>query len=903
MGLSQALATGVSGLIAHQKALDNIGNNLANVNTVGFKKGVYQFSTLLEQSLRGGMSASGDRGSINPLGIGMGTQTGSISKVFNQGTLEYTGSATDLAIYGNGFFVLSTGSGYALTRDGSFYVSDDGYLMASGGLYVQGTVAVRSSDGSFYIPQDSRLENITIPLNSTGGMSKTSQISFAGNLNSTQSVASGLQLFGSTAPTVSNLQAWMSKNYNSTDTTWSALEKTTYFISQEMLDEAIANGVDVSSLPADISIISGGVTPAYSYWSYNTITGEIEYDDDGGTPPQPLDAAALLASGRIPLTEEITTINGGNVQTSGSFGIEVPAYLPMGNYEYNGVLINIQNDYTFPPWFYEANGGDFEAAFQMTNAQMATSDCGWPNGFQGDGIAVTGITTAPQPGETYPATLDTPLEHLLVYQGNSWTPMFSGISNGDTVTISFDKGSSRISADFTYNRPTSSPFGIQQKVDVELSYTLEHFLVFLAGDVDSTASACAMITPAMFGAVVSDAYPDGNPDTMTAEQFQAYEDALTNYTMAKSQANTNTSNTGAMGLVDVGPNISIENGGTDPYDSPLETAGAYTRYGVSQQEYKRYDPYTGEYTTVVRDSFNVSFVSNLGAENALSNIHISYNNTNLTSVFTGETEYSAPEGGSATATVTFYDSLGNPKVATLRLALVYEDSNFSTWRWYADSEDDTDFLWQSDDDGNLISSLNVGTGLFRFDTNGNFVYGSDYSETGGITINLVNQGVDNPIHVSIINGLSASLTQDLDFSKLTYSALENDLSMASQNGSAPGTLETFEISADGTINGVYSTGSVVPLGRLVLATVTNLHGLVATGDNLYYTSPASGEALYGYAETGGRGAISQYNLETSNVDLSEEFTKMIMIERGYQANSRIISTADNMLQELLSMVR
>lgn len=919
MGLSQALSTGVSGLMSHQKALDNIGNNLANVNTTGYKKGIYQFSTLLEQSLRGGMSASGNRGSVNPIALGMGTQTGSINKIFSQGTLETTGATNDMAIWGNGFFVVSTGGGYALTRDGSFYVSEDGYLMGGNGLYVQGTMAVRNADGSMSIPQDAKLQNISIPLGSTGGMSKTSEVSFSGNLKSTQKVSSGLKLFGSFAPSSSNLQAWMDTGYNSTDTTWKALESESFVVSQEMLDVAAGYGANLpGGMASNVSTYTGGFVPTSSYHALNTATGLVEevygLDADGNKIPVSttdlLDGTYGAGTAYIPVTQEINTINGGNVQTSAALGITVPSYLTRGTVvEYNGTRYAVNNDYTYPAWFYDANGGDFAAVVSLGNSEyLADVGAGWPNGFQGSATQPTAVPSAlsdlPRAGETYAATLDTPLEHLYYNQGNKWTQMFPNIKDGDEVTIGFDKGNSHVEATFVYNRPSgTAAFGNQVSVDYENSCTLEHLLQFMGGDVDQAATACAAITPAMFGAPITADFPDGDPNGAGFDS-KAYNDALANYTLAKSGANTNTSSTGVMGLIDVAANIGAANGGTDDYDSPAESAGAFTREGLSQVSYQRWNSVTNDYETVSADSFNISFVSNLGTENALSNISFAHNSVTHKTVFAAETEYSAPQGGYATTTVTAYDSLGNPKVITVRLSLVSEDSNFSTWRWYADCEDDSDFTWQADPlTGELTSSLNVGTGLIRFDSDGNFVSGSDCSETGGIMINLANQGVDDLIQIQVINGLGSSTLQDLDFSKLTFTAADNDFSLLEQNGNPPGTLESYTVASDGTINGVYSTGQVIPVARLILATVANENGLTAAGDNLYYVTPASGDAQYGFPELGGRGEIRQYQLETSTVDMSEEFTRMIAIERGYQANSRIITTADEMLQELLSMVR
>jgi flagellar hook protein FlgE len=904
MGLSRALATGVSGLVNHQKALDNIGDNLANVNTVGFKKGVFQFQTLLEQTLSSAMAADAGRGSINPITLGLGTQTGSINKVFTQGALETTGSPNDMAIYGNGFFVLSTGNGgYAYTRDGTFYLDTDGNLVGGSGYYVQGTLAVKNSDGSYSIPQDAKLQNISIPIGSTGGMSQTSSVAFTGNLDSRQSAAGGLQLFGSNAPSVNDIQQWMSTDFDSSDTTWTALEDASYVVSNELLEKY---GLSLPTGAAGlVSTYSNGIVPTSTYYAFDGTS--VRHVSDLGFADSPAGADDIVAAGYIPVVREIDSINGGNVQTSAALGVKVPEYLAAGSsVEFNGRSYTVGNDYTYPAWFYEANGGDFAAVVGLDNAaHLADVSAGWPNGFQGTAAnpatAPTAVGDLPYAGETYPATLDTPLEHLMYYQGNKWTQPFASIKDGDAISVSFDKGESAIQATFTYNRPSSTAtVAGQQNVDHEQSYTLEHFLAFLAGDVDRTGTTSAAITPAMFGAPVSADYPDGDANDPAFDRL-AYQDALANVSLAAANVNLNTVG-GVMGLVDVPPSISAENGGSDGYAAPMETAGAFTREALSQIAYTR--NVNGQMETYYADSFNVSIVSNLGADNAISNISFSYNNVTHKTAFSAETEYSAAAGGSSSATVTYYDSLGNPKTATIRMALVSEENDFTTWRWYADSQDDSDFGWVVDGEtGEIVANLNIGTGLIRFDSDGNYVPGADHSETNGIIINLLNQGVDDPIQVKIENGLDSSLAQDLDFSKLTYSASASSLTLESQNGYPPGSLESYTVAADGTVYGVYSTGVVNPIARLVLATIVNENGLVASGNNLFYTSPSSGDAQYGYATVGGRGEIRQYQLETSNVDLSEEFTKLIAMERGFQANSRVITTADEMLQELLNLKR
>ncbi len=946
MALSQALSTGITGLMSHQKAMDNIGNNLANVNTVGFKKGVYQFTTLLEQTLRGGMMADTQtgRGSINPISLGLGTQTGSINKVFTQGSIENTGNPNDMAIDGNGFFVLRQENGFVYTRAGSFYRGEDGSLMASNGLFVQGTMAVKNADGSITIPQDAKLQNIVIPIGTTGGQSQTSEVSFMGNLDSRQQISTGTRLFGgSSYPTISNLQSWMWKSdFNGgdpitsgkkVDTTWDSLEQKTFVVSQATLSSF---NVMASTLPANVSVYGNTVVTSFStaagaynacvYAVYDTasVPPRIITSSDAdwpGTKDHPLRVGGAGWQGSyLPLVEEVKTVNGGNVQTSAAYSVKVPSPLQMGSTYVgdDGKTYQITNSYTYPQWFYESTGGDFLAAMNLTNADYA-ADANtairsvWQNGFNEDPThwptsQALSIQNLPRQGEIFPASLNTPLGQIQYLKGNVWTQPFANISNGKEITVSFKKGDSQIAATFTYNRPIGpDPFNGQQAIDREKSYTLEHFLKFMAGDVNEPSVACQRITPAMFGAPVTAEYPDGNyldPAWAGSDGQYFYEQALRNVSLAEAEGNYDTVG-GVMGLLSIPPQISDLNYGSGSYDSPVESGGAYTRTGVQTDIwYDRWDASKGCMVKVKGNSFNVSFVSNLGTQNAISDIRISYNNVPHEAMYKSETQYNTPQGGSAILSVDFYDSLGNPKQCTVRMAMVQQDTDFTTWRWYADCVDDTDFPWQADPNtGELISNLNIGTGLIRFDKDGNFVPGSDYSESHGITINQNMHGVNDPIVIGILNGLASGTQQALDFSELTSTAISNSVKLKSQNGHPPGTLNDFTVSLDGVIQGIYSNGNVVPIARIGIAMIPNMNGLIAAGNNLFYTGPASGDPLYGHANVGGNGSIRHMQLESSNVDLSEEFTKLISTERGFQANSRTITTADEMITELLNLKR
>ncbi len=696
MGLSQALYSAISGLTNHQRAMDNIGNNLANVNTVAFKKGVFQFRTLLEQTLRGGMAADTElgRGVINPLAVGLGTQTGSINKDFNQGSFETTGNQRDMAIDGNGYFVLRNGNSNVYTRDGTFYLGSDGSLLGGNGLSVQGVLADKNGD----IPQAGEVTDLVIPIGQTGAATETTQVSLTGNLDSRLSVAPG-----NTIATAAAAPAAI------TDSTW--------------------------------------------------ITGNV------------------------------STVNVGHVETSAA-------------------LRDVSSTVT------HANGD--------------------------------------------PATMATDLANLEFMRGSVWVRPFAGINAATNtlaerqITMSWNKGGRLQTSTFTYG---ASPNGD--------GTTLQALMDFLGGGVN--------------------------------------EDATT--------ANNRVLDSGAMGLI----RVQATTAAVDGYDSPTEQAGAFFRqyFGGHDQSVDYDAPYTGASDMTSR----VSIASNLGTENEITDIAMTYSNIKYTDIFDVDAEYggkltdttSTQQTEDSTSTnMVVYDSLGNPKTVNMQMVLVDRDTNFSTWRWVAESIDDTDATWLNGKYNGVngaVTSVNVGTGLIRFDSEGRFVAGSELSLTSGIEITLEGKGVNNPLQIKINEGLTADQTQNLDFGALTQVAATSDFNLKDQDGSAPGTLDSFTVTADGVIQGVYSNGVVQNQGRLVVALVPNETGMISSGNNLYFTTPASGDAQVSFAGVGGRGTIRSGTLESSNVDLSEEFTKLITTERGFQANARVISTSDEMLVELVNLKR
>jgi flagellar hook protein FlgE len=153
------------------------------------------------------------------------------------------------------------------------------------------------------------------------------------------------------------------------------------------------------------------------------------------------------------------------------------------------------------------------------------------------------------------------------------------------------------------------------------------------------------------------------------------------------------------------------------------------------------------------------------------------------------------------------------------------------------------------------------------------------------------------------NGMTLDFGTAADPDRLTGFAQINSAAALSQNGSASGTITGFSVSQQGLITGVFSNGRTQAIGQLALAVFNNPAGLTKAGNSLYTESANSGQHHVGIPGTGGRGTLSGGTLEMSNVDLAAEFTNLIVAQRGFQANARVITTSDQILQDLVDLKR
>ncbi len=241
-----------------------------------------------------------------------------------------------------------------------------------------------------------------------------------------------------------------------------------------------------------------------------------------------------------------------------------------------------------------------------------------------------------------------------------------------------------------------------------------------------------------------------------------------------------------------------------------------------------------------------------------------------------------------TTSITVYDEMGEAHEVTV----AFERDSTSGWSWYA-LVDGGEM-----DGGTEELPFEIARGTMSFDTDGTLTAfsGTSTSSTGAYSwANGADLGA-----FDFQLGLDSSGTE-ID-GAISMSGTDSAVSAMSQDGYPLGDLSDISVATDGTITGSYTNGEEIVLGQVVLATFSSEAGLERMGGNLFRATSASGDAAVGAPGSGGRGDLYSYALEASNVELEDEFVNMITSQRGYQAAARVISTADETLQELVNLV-
>ena len=244
----------------------------------------------------------------------------------------------------------------------------------------------------------------------------------------------------------------------------------------------------------------------------------------------------------------------------------------------------------------------------------------------------------------------------------------------------------------------------------------------------------------------------------------------------------------------------------------------------------------------------------------------------------GNLDAGTATGGTVSTTLTAYDTLGNAHSVAVTFT---KNAAANTW----------DITVNHDDDGDpgtvTVAAVPVPAQIVFNNATGAITTPA----TGLISIPLTG------------TAYSAPLTFDINMSKFSQFAGQSQVNLSSQDGFPAGALVSFAVGSSGEIAGIYSNGSNRLIGQLGLATFVNPGGLQRAGQNNWQPTSNSGDPILGTPNSNGRGTVSTGTLETSNVDLAQQFTNVIIAQRGFQSSSRVITASDQMLQDLVNIIR
>ncbi len=315
--------------------------------------------------------------------------------------------------------------------------------------------------------------------------------------------------------------------------------------------------------------------------------------------------------------------------------------------------------------------------------------------------------------------------------------------------------------------------------------------------------------------------------------------------------------------------------GADAYDLSytLKDSTGTTVLSSTTPTAVTFDPTTGAMVNM-----NGAPAAAINITDAVKGINFSFDPTTVTQKASTTSVSSSVDANriptAAIGTLAIFDSLGNSHSLTLKFTKI-SDNN---WKWTAAVPAGSGAL--TGNSGNV--TFNTDGTLTSFT---NSTPSVNFTPTGGAASQIV------------------KLDFGASFSGVTQTSGESTLSPLSQDGMAAASLLNLNVDNNGNVVGVFSNGESKNLAQIMLANFSNLNGLVATGDNLYKVSANSGAASVGEAGDATRTSVQSGSLEQSNVDLSIEFTKMIVAQRGFQANARVITTSDSLLQEITNLTR
>lgn len=841
----RSLWSGVSGLQAHQVAMDVEGNNISNVNTKGFKYSRADFGTMFSQTVKIATAPTDGRGGSNPLQIGLGVSVSSTTRIHSQGSVQTTNKNTDVAINGDGFFMVSDDGGLTryLTRDGDFKLDAYGNFVNNAGFVVQGW---NINWDNQTIDSSRSPQNIFIDPGMHIPAAKSTEVAIKANLNSGLNIGtSSRNLYA-----LDSVHGWNTKTQRAEDENDTGT--TQFYTTSKNSVEVTEKGVDAGSL-------------------FNAKGQGLNLRDGQGIWVSYADAKFTTdrANGANVFDPNLTVAQQNNVIFWGNKDISVTLDINL-----NGV--RIQND----------NIRSLDEAIAYINTFTAPTDTR-------DGTGVKAVKKADGSGiEFVNDNADGTTDNMK----NIDLTVNVGNSAGERSTINYDAATGAFSPQgnlTTAQNDTSWITGNGGGQPQNIKIITAHKYIY---------SSNPVTIPPMIN-------PDGGPafqpnngnrptDPASANYWDAIQGSLKNTTertfrttedlrellQRDARYGVDYDGDGSSGFdtddINQSVKVVVTENGNFAISNANETSTIPANAGAGAN---------AATTDPKNMSFNITAYSNkqgtVSTNDAFTKIFKAFDGPLVIGNQIKESEQLKLSAFSAGLEI--YDSLGSKH--TLEVQFVKQSTTQdggNEWQMIIRVPEPAEINTTGEGPTNII----VGTARFNND-------GSLASYTPR-TINFSpNNGAAPNQQIKLSFGTSGSndgLVSSNSASTLTGQATD---------GYTSGNLKPDAIRVDdkGNILGEFTNGKTFAVAKIAMASVANNSGLEEIGGNLFKVTANSGNIVVGEAGTGGRGEMKTAALEMSNVDLSRSLTELIIIQRGYQANSKTISTSDQMLQTLIQL--
>lgn len=840
----RSLWSGVSGLQAHQVAMDVEGNNISNVNTTGFKYSRADFGTMFSQTVKIATAPTDGRGGSNPLQIGLGVSVSSTTRIHSQGSVQTTDKNTDVAINGDGFFMVSDDGGLTryLTRSGDFKLDAYGNFVNNAGFVVQGwniNWDTQSIDSS-RTPQ-----NIFIDPGMHIPAAQSTEVAIKANLNSGLNIGtSSRNLYA-----LDSVHGWNNKTQRPEDENDTGT--TQFYTTSKNSVEVTEKGVDAGSLfnanGTGLNLREGqGIWVSYADAKFTTATDGANgvFNENSQTTQQNV----IFWGNKDNAVNLDITLNGVNIQNANIRSLdEAIAYI---------------NTFTAPTDTRDGTGVKAVKKADGSGIEFVNDNAdGTTDNMKNIDLVVKQTNTA---GERFRVTWN---------QQNQNFAATTVKANGNSAWIT-----------------GGTPGLTEERVQIITA----HKYVY---------SSTPVNIPPMYnpdGGPGYDPANQNNPGTAENNYFQAVQGGLLNTDsrtfrttedlreLLQRDARYGVDYDGSGGFeidgsdINEGVKVVVTENGNFAISNPNEIPQrpGFVMPGA---------PGTQDNRTTHNMSFNITAYSNkqgtVSTNDAFTKIFKAFDGVLTVGGQIKESEQLKLSAFSAGLEI--YDSLGSKH--TLEVQFVKQSTTQdggNEWQMIIRVPEPAEINTTGEGPTNII----VGTA--RFNNDGSL---ANYTPR---TINFSpNNGAAPNQQIKLSFGTSGSndgLVSSNSASTLTGQATD---------GYTSGNLKPDAIRVDdkGNILGEFTNGKTFAVAKIAMASVANNSGLEEIGGNLFKVTANSGNIVVGEAGTGGRGEMKTSALEMSNVDLSRSLTELIIIQRGYQANSKTISTSDQMLQTLIQL--